>query len=160
MFNPKRRRRFDAIVWTLSIAVAMLLLTDAAFAEGRRYAVDNATYRNECGSCHIAYPPALLGAIDWRGLLAGLDRHFGTDASLDAGARKEITAYLERAAGQPRRGATALRISDTAWFRREHDEVRAATWKRAAVQSASNCGACHRQADRGDFSEHSIHIPR
>ena len=37
-------------------------------------------YTQECGSCHLAYPPGLLPALSWQRLMGGLDRHFGTDA--------------------------------------------------------------------------------
>ncbi|MGE5336897.1 MAG: diheme cytochrome c [Gemmatimonadota bacterium] len=159
--NARRKRIwFDAAIWTASIVVTALLLADAASAEGRRYTIDNATYRNECGSCHVAFPPALLGAGSWRAVMQGLDRHFGVDASVEAPARAEIAAYLQRAAGPARKEAGTLRISETTWFRREHDEVSPRSWKAAAVKSAANCGACHTQADRGDFSERNIRIPR
>jgi len=108
----------------------------------------------------VAFPPALLGAGSWREIMQSLDRHFGVDAGVEAPARAEIAAYLQRAAGLARGPAGTLRISETAWFRREHDEVPPRTWKAAAVKSAANCGACHPQADRGDFSERNIRIPR
>src|SRR3990170_4941454 len=54
----------------------------------------NAKWRQECASCHIAYAPGLLPAESWRKVMAGLDKHFGSDASLDAGDNKEITAFL------------------------------------------------------------------
>ena len=53
-----------------------------------------------------------------------------------------------------------LRITETGWFRHEHDEVPAGIWKRPAVKSAANCAACHTRADAGDFSERNIRIPR
>jgi len=52
------------------------------------------------------------------------------------------------------------RITRTPWFVREHREVSATTWKLPAVKSAANCGACHQGADQGDFSEHSVRVPR
>ena len=58
-----------------------------------------ASYAAECGSCHLAYPPALLAAGDWRRVMAGLDDHFGTDAAVDARKRQEISTFLERHAG-------------------------------------------------------------
>ena len=58
-----------------------------------------ASFKNECSSCHLAYPPALLTAPDWQRTMAGLKDHFGTDASVDATAHAEITAFLERNAG-------------------------------------------------------------
>jgi len=91
--------------------------------------------------------------------MAGLDRHFGTDASLEPAVAERIGKYLRANAGSPRRLGAAARISETAWFRDEHDDVPAATWKSPEVRSAANCGACHTQAERGDFSEHNLSWP-
>ena len=41
-------------------------------------------YVQECGSCHVPYPPGLLPNESWQRLMANLPQHFGTDASLDA----------------------------------------------------------------------------
>ena len=118
-------------------------------------------WKIECASCHIAYPAKRLPAGAWRRLMSGLDRHFGTDASVDAPAAAAITAYLEQHAGRDRRGDTqTLRITETAWFVREHDEVPPALWKSPGVKSAANCAACHTQAESGDFRERNIRLPR
>lgn len=123
-------------------------------------------YRAECGACHVAYPPALLPAVSWQRLMAGLDRHFGSDASLDPATTQQIAAWLAAGAGRYRKVQREAapppedRITRAAWFRREHDEVPAATWQRADVKSPANCQACHLQADRGDFSESHIRVPR
>ena len=144
---------------TTGVLVALALLVDAAEAGEHRYPVDNAVYEAECGSCHVAYPPELLGAGTWREIMRGLDKHFGTDAGLGESAHARVSAYLEAGAGGPRREVRTLRISDASWFRKEHDEVAAAAWKSAAVQSPANCGACHRQADAGDYNERSLRVP-
>ena len=52
------------------------------------------------------------------------------------------------------------RITRAAWFVREHNEVRAATWALPAVKSAAHCAACHTRADQGEFRERDIRIPR
>ncbi|MHB9119585.1 MAG: diheme cytochrome c [Burkholderiales bacterium] len=112
------------------------------------------------GSCHLAYPPQLLTADNWRSLMGGLDRHFGANATLTPQENTEILAYLERySASGPAHSATTLRISDTPWFRREHREVAAKLWTQAAVKSRSNCAACHTAAERGNWSESSIRLP-
>src|SRR5512146_2667484 len=54
----------------------------------------NALWQTECGSCHVAYPPRLLPAESWRAVMSGLDKHFGSDASLDPAAVREIGAFL------------------------------------------------------------------
>lgn len=130
---------------------------------GRMSAVSNARWQSECGACHVAYPPRLLTAESWRAVMSGLDKHFGSDASLDAPAAREIGAFLEKNAGSRRHGSSGkpvLRITETRWFKHEHDEVSARTWKNPKVKSPSNCSACHTQAESGNFSEHSIRIPK
>lgn len=137
------------------------LAATPALADEAKFGPPNATYQDECASCHLAYPAQLLSAPSWRALLAGLDRHFGTDATVDAKVMREIEAYLVRNARTPRRGEGAvLRITETRWFVREHDEVLAATWKLPAVRSKANCAACHTQAEQGDFGERSLRVPR
>lgn len=123
----------------------------------------NAKWKEECGGCHIAYPPRFLPAKSWRALMSGLDKHFGSDASIDPAAAQEITAYLEKNSDQRRQQSTGkviLRISETRWFKSAHEEVSSRAWKKPQVKSASNCIACHRQADMGDFSERNARIPR
>ncbi len=120
-------------------------------------------YQQECSACHVAYPPGLLPKASWQRLMGNLRQHFGADASLDPATQKEIASWLDAHAGTGKRASEAPpedRITRSAWFIREHDEVPAATWKRPAIKSASNCGACHTQADQGDFSEHHVRIPR
>ena len=123
----------------------------------------NAKWQKECSSCHIAYAPGLLPAESWRKVMDGLNKHFDTDASLTAEENKEITDFLVNNASNRWRAQTApLRISEAAWFKREHDsrEVPPAAWKNPLVKSPANCQACHTQAERGDFSERNIKIPR
>ncbi len=117
--------------------------------------------KEECGSCHIVYPPNLLPAQSWRAVMGNLNKHFGTDASLDAATQKQLSAELQNAAGgRSDGGRPVLRITQTRWFQHEHDEVSNRTWRNPKVKSASNCGACHSYAAQGKFNEHDIHIPR
>ncbi len=157
------------------LALALASVSLQAPADSRRFAADDPRWRAECGSCHAAFPPALLTAPAWRQVMGALDRHYGADASVDAKTAAGIGAFLERNAGEPRRAAppaiastrvgTALapplpRIADSAWFAKEHRKVPAATIARPDVGSLANCAACHTAADRGDFSERALRVPR
>jgi hypothetical protein len=132
---------------------------------GRSPAVINAKWESECGACHVAYPARYLPAESWRAIMSGLDKHFGSNASLDSADIKEITAFLEKNADTRRKsheasGKPLLRITETRWFRSEHREVSDHTWKNPKVKSRANCGACHTKADSGDFNERNVKIPR
>ena len=146
--------------------VASFVAGHAAFAGDDRRAPATAmlpTYKQECAACHVAFPPGMLPLDSWRRLLSNLPHHYGTDASLDAATVNELAAWLSANAGTYKRVREVPpedRITRSAWFIRKHDEVPGALWKRPAVKSATNCAACHTQADQGDFNEHTVRIPR
>lgn len=121
-----------------------------------------ALHAQECSACHIAYAPRLLPAESWRRLTGRLDRHYGTDASLDPAAVAALAAWLE--AGAARRGRAAEappedRITRSGWFVREHRAFDAAAWSHPSVRSASQCIACHSRAAEGDFRERGLRMP-
>lgn len=119
-------------------------------------------YQQECGACHVAFPAGLLPAASWSRLMGDLPHHFGSDASLEPATSRQIAAWLQANAATGRRAQGTPpqdRITRSAWFQREHDEVGSATWKRASVKSPANCAACHAGAAEGRFSEHEIRIP-
>jgi cytochrome c553 len=123
----------------------------------------NATWAKECSTCHVAYPPGLLPAQSWRKLMTGLDKHFGSDASLTSKEIEDVSGFLVANASNRWASTNApLRITEAQWFKSKHNagEIPPAIWKRASVKSASNCLACHAQADKGDFNERSIKIPQ
>jgi nitrate/TMAO reductase-like tetraheme cytochrome c subunit len=158
MDNAIKRMILNGSLW--AIALVMVLIAHEAMA-GNVSAAQNRHWKAECGSCHTAYPPQLLPASAWRGIMSGLDKHFGTDASLDADSVAEIGAFLEQHAGTTRRarGARTLRVTESAWFQRKHGEISPTVWTLPAVKSPANCAACHTTADQGDFRERNIRIP-
>lgn len=132
--------------------------------------VDNALYRQECGSCHMAYQPGLMPAPAWEKLMSGLEDHFGDNAELSAADTQAITQYLVSNAategGMGRSGAFArqakpgsIRITENRYFVRKHDEVPKRFLQHEQVGSFSNCIACHRSADKGVYDEHDVRIP-
>jgi hypothetical protein len=143
------------------LLICSLSIPGAALADDV-FAGSNAKWKAECGACHVAFPAQLLPAASWQRLMKGLDKHFGTDASVDAATAAEISAFLDKYAGSKRgiAGETTLRVSETAWFQREHRKVDAATWKNPKVKSAANCAACHTAAETGDYRERGIRIPQ
>ncbi len=149
---------------TLGLGLLAWLALGAAWADGGRFDLGGPVYRDECGACHVAYPPQLLPAASWRELMRTLDRHFGADAGLEP---QQAAAILDGLVAQARRrpeaaprGGPVLRITQTAWFRHEHDEVPARLWKGPAVKGAAHCAACHRRAEAGDYGERTLRLPR
>jgi hypothetical protein len=131
--------------------------------DDHRAVAKNKVWQTECGACHVAYPPRMLPAESWRAVMSGLDKHFGSDASLDKATAREIGDFLEKNAGRSRRDSTGkplLRITETRWFIHEHDEISDRTWKNPKVKSPANCTACHPGAENGNFNEHNIRIPK
>lgn len=123
----------------------------------------NAKMQAECAGCHMVYPAGLLPAASWKKVMGGLDKHFGTDASLPAADTKEITDYLVKYASNRWTASTApLRITEGEWFKTKHNsrEINPAIWKRESVKSPANCAACHSAAAQGDFEEDRIRIPK
>jgi len=121
-----------------------------------------ASYTPECGSCHAPYPPGLLPRASWARVMSGLDRHYGTDASLDAALRREIEAWLLARAGTGRKVSEPPpedRITRAAWFERKHRRVEAATWRLPSVKTAANCAACHTGAEQGDYDDDRLRLP-
>lgn len=120
-------------------------------------------YLQECAACHTAYPAGMLPAASWQRTMNNLQRHYGTDASLDPATVNELSAWLVANAGtykRVREEPPEDRITRSAWFARKHREVAAAAWKLPAVRSAGNCSACHIQSEPGDFNERNVRIPR
>ncbi len=138
---------------TAFVFAALLVPAAGALAGGHAYGPFAALYTQECASCHVAYPPQLMTAPGWSRLMAQLDKHFGTDASLDAKTRDSIAALLaDRASTRDKHATTdaSARLTKTAWFQREHGKAA------PPKNSFADCGACHTQADQGQYSERGL----
>lgn len=133
----------------------------------------NQKYTEECGSCHVAYSPSLLPARSWRKLMANLEAHFESDASIEEPVRLAIEEHLLEYAmdgseatcrmGMMNRGLSRrdvpLRITETPYFRRLHRDLNAEIWKHEKVGTPANCGACHTRAAEGRYAEKEVRLP-
>lgn len=139
-------------------------VTQAAMADDDRRMVPLLPkYQQECAACHLAYPPGMLPAATWKRVMNNLPRHYGTDASLDPATVKELASWLGANAGTYKRVSEEPpqdRITTSAWFERKHRKLAPDVWKRAAIGSRANCAACHTRADKGDFDDDNIRIPK
>jgi mono/diheme cytochrome c family protein len=147
----------------LLAALSALTLTAAQADGGGLLPRDTPSgYTQECAACHTAYPPGMLPAASWARIMGGLDKHYGTDASLDAATVTVLSAWLQTHAGTHKRVQVAPpedRITRSAWFLREHRKLDPAVWTHISVKSAANCAACHTGADQGDFDEDRLRFP-
>lgn len=154
-------RQPRAALWALPL---LMLAGVPALADGGRLMPANApaAYAQECASCHTAYPPGLLPARSWQRVMAGLDRHYGSDASLDAATLAQLSGWLQAHAGSYKRVAEEPpqdRITRSAWFERKHRKIDPAVWKLPSVRSPAQCAACHTGADRGQFNDEQLKLP-
>jgi cytochrome b len=172
--RPRPARPVTAALWlalTAVSAAAGIALLSRLPPVGIPILPPNETMLTECGDCHHPFHPSLLPRASWARLMASLNDHFGEDASLPAGKRDEIAAYLERYAADAwdteaaRRFAVVspadpLRITATPYWRQKHAGIDPAVFAAKPVMARSNCIACHRDADSGRFDDQAIAIPK
>lgn len=124
----------------------------------------DAETRGYCGSCHMAYQPAMLPAASWHLIMSSLDDHFNEKVVLKPGMVRHIASYHVANAGDSKaagkagqialqglgKDARPLRITDTPYFKQEHNFLEnriLGEW----VGSAANCTVCHVGAWVGDY---------
>ena len=164
--TPSASLRFPwraVMLGALVIGASALLLERARAGDDEYFPpVTHAATLEECGSCHLAFPAAMLPARSWRAMMGDLGNHFGEDASLDPTVQASITDYLVANAADVRgskllRGLspqdTPLRITELPKWVREHREVSRAEWNAPDVKSKANCAACHKDAEKGYYDD-------
>lgn len=161
--------------WAVALVVGMSGSLYASEGEKTQIlpTVDSAIWRTECAGCHMLYHPALLPERSWRKLMSRLDQHFGKPIKLDAAVQREITEFLVSHAAEHSKNNRAqkiakktqadqipLRIEETAFFNLHHNEIDADVWQRQAIGGKANCKTCHPDAEKDNFDEKAIKIPR
>jgi cytochrome b len=134
---------------------------------------DDATWRKVCGECHLAYHPTLLPARSWQSLMADQADHFGEDLAIEPERNAEITAFLVHNAAESHLSEpawridtttppnlTPLRITDTPYWRKKHEDIPERVWKMPEVKQRGNCAACHLDAEQGTFEDAAMRLPR
>jgi hypothetical protein len=179
----KNTLALTAVIFTIGVVTLPMVWGDSEFSwreieEDKHRSTDvaaiaNPVYKEECGSCHIAYPPGLLPARSWTKVMAGLNDHFGDNAELDGETYQSVSEFLLNNSADKsdyRRSVkfsssiksddAPVRITDTPYFRHKHDEIPdRLVSANPKVKSFSQCNACHAKAEQGSFNEHDIRIP-
>ena len=181
------RRSFVCAVVLTVVAIAIPPLLFADHEEGRNRqrerhrngdhrAVDlkpvtNPAYKEHCGACHFNYQPELLPSGSWKKILVQLEDHFGQSFELDQEAQKAVLAYLEANAAERANSkravkivrsvgnSTPLRITEIPYIKNKHRKVSASVLNRPSIGSLSNCTACHRRAEEGNYDDDFVVIP-
>lgn len=151
----------------LTLAFSILAIQQLQAGGGHFYPpVQDKLVLEECGSCHLAFPAAMLPVASWQRMMTELDQHFGEDLSLDETRAEHIGRYLTQnaadAAGQPysrklmkgvRFSVGPQRITELPKWVRKHRKVPDWEWQRPEVVSKVNCLACHPDAESGYYQD-------
>jgi len=133
---------------------------------------ESSRYKTNCGGCHFAYPPDLLPSRSWQKLIAGLDNHFGEVVALDPDSKKIVTDYLALSASEYSRAKFSrkimeslgdqdpIRITAIPYILHKHRKLSAHVFARKSIGSLSNCPACHKTAEKGNYKDDEVIIPR
>ena len=137
--------------------------------------VDDALYKEECGSCHFPYQPGLLPEASWHKLMkpTALEDHFGDNAELDEEDSAHILNILvnnsadksdykrsKKIMASLRSDAAPIRIIETPYIRRKHHDIPDKLVKdNPKVKSLSYCDNCHKKADEGNYDDDTVVIP-
>lgn len=130
-------------------------------------------YKEECASCHMAYPAMLLPTRSWQKIMSSLDNHFGDNASLDAATLQTLSQYLQDNSADVSNSHRArkilkslpgddapIRISTLPYIQHKHDEIPDRHIRsNPEVKSLANCAACHTGAEQGSFDDDNVRIP-
>jgi cytochrome b len=134
---------------------------------------DNAQWREECGSCHLAFHPSLLPARSWTRLMKEQAQHFGADLAFDAPTSAALLAFMTANSADQKKteaafkigkslpaDAVPLRITETPYWIKKHHDITDAQWKQPQVKSKANCAACHQDAEAGTFEDGAMQMPK
>jgi cytochrome b len=171
--RPARARPWAALGLLLIVVAGGTWATRALSARpglGVPPAAVDPVVAEQCGACHLAFPPSLAPEATWRGILADLTHHFGADASLSPALAAHVGAWLEANAAE--RWDTlpshllrvpaadgSLRITDTPGWRRMHGHIPPAVFTARPIYRRSDCEACHADAASGGFAPQEIAVP-
>ncbi|MFT7880144.1 MAG: cytochrome b/b6 domain-containing protein [Sulfurimonas sp.] len=136
------------------------------------YAMIHPEFENECGSCHITYPPYLLPKRSWVAMMQDLENHFGDDASIDNKTNLSILAFLKANSAENstheaafkilkslKENDSTIAITQTPYWKSRHKHVDKEIFLSQDVKSRANCSACHQNIEYGLIENRLIKVP-
>ena len=162
------RSLFGVVLLSVALSVGLygvfMSMTNESFDDGGALFSQDDIYLDECGACHLAYPPGLLPEPSWRLLLAHLDDHFGDNAELGEDERLHLEKYLRDEALQYGKPTTMsrmlrnlpddpfIRITELPNFILDHQTSVVNINAETTVGSGlGDCEVCHTNALQGRF---------
>jgi hypothetical protein len=99
-------------------------------------------------------------------------QHFGADLGLDAPTSAALLAFLSENSADRHQTEPAskierslkmetvpLRITETPYWVKKHNDIAASDWQLPQVKSKANCAACHLDAEAGTFEDAAMRLP-
>ena len=134
---------------------------------------DNAQWRELCGECHFAFHPSLLPERSWKKIFDEQHEHFGDDLDLEKDTLQQLLEFhlkypAETGLTEPARkilfytpeNETPIRVTETHYWVKKHEDIDKSYWKHQKVKSKSNCKACHLDADQGTYEDSDMRLPK
>ncbi len=157
----------------LSLLINSLFADDGFSTKTDVAPVNNQLYIKECGSCHFPYQAGLLPSNAWNKMMGNLENHFNSDATVSAENFQTLSKYLNdnsaeknmqykrsnRIVSSIPEGQIPDSISTTPYMIKKHNEIKKSLITQPEVKGLFNCIACHKTADKGNYSERDINIP-
>lgn len=139
----------------------------------QEYAMLHEDFYNECGSCHITYPPYLLPKKSWALMMDDLENHFGDDASIDKMTNISIRSFLEKNSSENstheaafkilktlKENHSTIAITKTPYWEKRHKDIDEKIFLSKEVKSKANCSACHQDIEYGLLENNLIKLPK
>ncbi|AUT01924.1 cytochrome C [Nostoc sp. CENA543] len=161
--QPKLKRRplgliLTILLWSLVMGWLLAIATSAQSATPAsdigtvdvvpaRYQLGQELYLENCSSCHIALPPAVLPTQTWKNLLED-SQHYGVNIQplLDPN-RNLVWRYLSTfSRSQLKDEATPYRVNNSRYFKALHPQV-----ELPKPVQISSCVSCHPSAKEYNF---------
>jgi cytochrome b len=160
----------DATLCVLAAGGAGIARLAALPGLGVPPATPDPVFAEQCGACHLAFPPSLAPTSSWNAILADLQHHFGADATLEADQVAHIKTYLDANSAEHWDTLPAHmllvpaadgshRITHTPGWMARHRHISATVFAAKPVYRRSDCAACHADAATGRFAPQNIAIP-
>lgn len=168
--RPRPRLAAAITLGLLGVGAAGVAALAALPGRGVPPTTQDPMFAEQCGACHLAFPPSLAPASTWNGILGDLQHHFGADASLSAAQVAHLRAWLDANAAahwdtlashllRTPAADGSLRITDTPGWRRMHRHIPPSVFAGKDGISRSDCADCHADAASGRFAPQQIAVP-